>query len=173
MQENITAKAFVCGDNITAYQIIAQKHWAVGLNPEQLGKWALEGACPAFREIPYAFRNLGFPVIVAGHDFGGGGKSIEHPVVALQGAGVKLMLAESFSRYCFRNAINLGLPAIVCPGVTKLANSGDELSVDLLTGRVSNLATGQSLQGSLLPERVLRFAQCGGMLAYYRKSKAD
>lgn len=173
MKENITAKAFVCGDNITAYQIIGQKRWAAGLNPDELGKWAMEGVCPELRELPDGFRNMGFSIIVAGHDFGGGGKSIEHPIVALQGAGVQLLLAESFSRYSFRNAINLGLPAIVCPGITAMAHTGDEISADLLTGQIKNLTTGQTLQGRPLPELVLKFVEYSGMLSYYRQRSSQ
>lgn len=168
MNDKIRGKAFCCGDNITAYQIIAQNRWNLGLNEAELGKWAMEGACPEVLNVENGFRDKGCSIVVAGEDFGGGGKSIEHPIAALQGAGVKLLLADSFSRYSFRNAINRGLPAIPCPGISRIVNTGDELEAELRTGRIRNLTTGAEIQGTPLPDFVLAFAESGGMLAYYR-----
>ena len=75
MNDNIQGKTFVCGDNVTAYQIIAQNRWALGLNPEELGKWAMEGACPQVLNVEGGFRELHYDIVVGGRDFGGGGKS--------------------------------------------------------------------------------------------------
>jgi len=168
MKDTIRGKVFCCGNNITAYQIIAQNRWNLGLNESELGKWAMEGACPEVLNVEYGFRDKGCSIIVAGEDFGGGGKSIEHPIAALQGAGIQLLLADSFSRYSFRNAINRGLPAISCPGISHFAKTGDELEAELKTGRIHNLTTGTEIQGVPLPDFVLAFAESGGMLAYYR-----
>jgi 3-isopropylmalate/(R)-2-methylmalate dehydratase small subunit len=171
MNNMITATAFVCGDAVTAYQIIAQRNWALGLDSEELGKWAMEGVCPEFQGVENGFKNLNHQIVIAGNDFGGGGKSIEHPIIALQGAGVKLILAESFSRYAFRNAINLGLPAMLCPGITNVAKTGDRLSVTLLTGVIKNESTGEKFKASALPELVLKFVEYGGMLAYVKQNR--
>lgn len=168
MIHTVKGSAFVCGDNVTAYQIIAQNRWALGLKEEELGKWAMEGVCPEFLNVEHGFQNQGFSIVVGGEDFGGGGKSIEHPIAALQGAGVRLLLADSFSRYSFRNAINRGLPAIFCPGITKLVHTGDILEADLTTGIVRNCTSRAEIQGVPLPDLVLQFVECGGMLAYYR-----
>jgi 3-isopropylmalate/(R)-2-methylmalate dehydratase small subunit len=126
----------------TAYQIIGRKRWTLNaMDPAELGQWAFEDAIESIKDIPGGFQELGYDIVVAGHDFGGGGKSIEHPIVAMQGAGVKLVLAESFSRYNFRNAINRGLPAITCPGISGFCDTGDKLQVDLLNGEIKNLTT--------------------------------
>ena len=173
MNRTIQGRVFLCGDNVTAYQIIAQNRWALGLNEQELGKWAMEGACPEVLNVENGFRDKGCSIVVGGEDFGGGGKSIEHPIAALQGAGVQLLIADSFSRYSFRNAINRGLPAILCPGVTKLVHTGDVLQVELTTGKIQNLTTGAEIQGAPLSDLVLEFVDSGGMLAYYRKQRHD
>lgn len=171
MQQVITGKAFVCGDNVTAYQIIGRKRWDLGLNPEELGKWAMEGTCPEVLDVENGFKDMHYQIVVAGEDFGGGGKSIEHPIAALQGAGITLLIADSFSRYSFRNAINRGLPAILCPGITKIVRTGDDLEVDLITGDIVNKRTNEKIQGAQLPEFVLNFIEAGGMLNYYRNKQ--
>lgn len=169
MKRIIQGCAYLCGDNVTAYQIIAQNRWALGLNPEELGKWAMEGACPEVLNVENGFKSKGCSIVVGGEDFGGGGKSIEHPIAALQGAGVELLIADSFSRYSFRNAINRGLPAILCPGITKIVHTGDIIQADLVTGKIRNCTSGEEIQGAPLSDLVLEFVESGGMLAYYRK----
>lgn len=171
MNDIIQGTSFLCGDNVTAYQIIAQNRWNLGLNPEELGKWAMEGVCPQVLNVEGGFRSLHYDIVVGGQDFGGGGKSIEHPIAALQGAGVRLLIADSFSRYSFRNAINRGLPAVLCPGISALVHTGDMLQVELTTGKICNLSTGREIQGTPLPGLVLQFVEYGGMLAYYRRRK--
>lgn len=168
MNDIIKGRAFVCGSNVTAYQIIAQKRWALGLDPDELGKWAMEGVCPEAADVENGFKNKGFRIVVGGEDFGGGGKSIEHPIAALQGAGISLLIADSFSRYSFRNAINRGLPAILCPGITELVRTGDELEVNPRTGVIRNCTTGETKMGAPLPEQIMEFIACGGMLACFR-----
>lgn len=168
MKRTIKGTVYLCGDNVTAYQIIAQNRWALGLKPEELGKWAMEGVCPEVLNVENGFKDQGYSIVIGGEDFGGGGKSIEHPIAALQGAGVELLIADSFSRYSFRNAINRGLPAILCPGITKIVHTGDVIEADLITGKIHNCTTGEDIQGAPLPDLVLEFVECGGMLAYYR-----
>jgi len=143
------------------------------MDPVELGKWVFEDAAPELKDNPGAFQKLSCDIVVAGNDFGGGGKSIEHPIVAMQGAGIKLVLAESFSRYNFRNAINRGLPAITCPEVTGLFNTGDTLECNLLTGEVKNITTGGTLRGIPLPDLVLGILEAGGILEFTRKSLAS
>ncbi len=173
MKRAISGKAYLCGDNVTAYQIIAQNRWNLGLKEDELGKWAMEGVCPEVLNIENGFKDKGFTIVVGGEDFGGGGKSIEHPIAALQGAGVKLLIADSFSRYSFRNAINRGLPAILCPGITKVVCTNDILEADLITGSIRNCTTGVEIQGAPLSDLVLGFVEHGGMLAYYRRKRLD
>lgn len=165
----IEGTAWKCGDEVTSYQMIAQERWNMDRpdpDPGELGKWAfselgsIDGKCPFVRGI--------HEIVVAGKDFGCGGKSIIHPIVALKGAGVKLVLAESFSRYTFRNAINLALPVMICEGITGFARTGDRLTADLSTGLVENLARGGRLWGAVLPPFILELIAAGGQENYYR-----
>lgn len=169
MEQILRGTVWKCGNDITAYQIIAQKRWTMSkMDPEEMGKWVFEGADPDVRDIPNGFKNKGFDVIIAGEDFGGGGKSIEHPIVAMQGAGVKLLIAESFARYTYRNSINLGLPAIMCPGITKIFSTGDKLEINLLLGEIKNLSTDETAKGYPLNNYVMDLIQTGGLLEYFR-----
>lgn len=169
MDSIVKGRVWKTGDNISAYQIIAQKRWTMNaMDPAELGKWAFEGALPEVADVEYGFKQKGYDIVVAGEDFGGGGKSIEHPIVAMQGAGITLAVAESFSRYNFRNAINLGLPAITCPGICNMFSTGDEMRADLLTGEIENLTTGARIKGAPLSAYVLDLLRAGGVLNYYR-----
>lgn len=81
---------------------------------------------------------------------------------------MQLILAESFSRYGFRNAINRALPAITCPGIGKVFKTGDRLEANLLTGEISNLTTGGRISGIPLSDYILKLISAGGLLQYYR-----
>lgn len=171
MNRIIKGRTFKIGDNITAYKIISQARWtACGTDVGELGKWAFEPSIPEIKDVPYGFRDLGYKIVVGGTDFGGGGKSNDHPVLTLKEAGVKLLIAESFSRIYFRNAINLGLPAIQCPGISEFADNGHELSAHLITGEITNLATGKIIRGEPLSDYIIKLVEAGGLLAYYRNN---
>ena len=158
------------GDGVDAYKIIGKTRWTMDrLDPAELGKWVFEDADPSIKNVEWGFRKKGYDVVVAGLDFGGGGKSIEHPIVAMQGAGVKLVVADSVARYNFRNSINLGLPAIKCPGVSRIFKTGDKIQVNLLTGEIKNLTTGAVAKGTPLTDFVLDLMASGGLLAYTKK----
>jgi len=101
--------------------------------------------------------------------FGGGGKSIEHPVLALKGAGVKAVIVESCSRYFFRNAINNGLPILICEGITEQVKNGDELEVNVSTGEILNVTTGLRFPSNPLPENLIEILNLGGYIPYTRK----
>jgi 3-isopropylmalate/(R)-2-methylmalate dehydratase small subunit len=164
----IAGTVWKCNDDITAYEIIAQRRWNLRvIDTEELGKWVFEDLYDGIRDKPCGFKELGYDIVVAGHNFGGGGKSIEHPVAAMQGAGVKLVLAESFSRYNFRNAINRGLPAMACPGISSMFQTGDKLTASLQTGNIKNISTGALIHGTPFPDLILQFLDAGGMLNYY------
>lgn len=170
----LRGKAWVGGDHIYAFNIILQKRWSLDkLDPDELGKWVMEGVSPSFAGVENAFKNLGYTFIVAGPNFGGGGKSIEHPIKGLQGAGIKAVIAESFARLQFRNAINNGLPFMVCKGITEVVQMDDEIVVNLNTGEIKNLTRGREIQGAPIPAFVLEIAEAGGMIEYTRRIIAD
>jgi len=161
-------RAWVFGDYTDSYQILPQQYWHGGdkignLDPGVLGEHAMEGAEPLFAKAAKAGE---YQFIVAGKNFGGGGKSIEHPIMSLKGAGVKAVIAESASRYFFRNAINNGLATLVSEGISKKVSTGDELEVNLNTGEIKNLTTGQKMTTQPLPPIVLDIIAKGGYINY-------
>ena len=167
METKITGKAWVGGDNINTYAIIPQKRWNLDkMDPEELGKWALEDADPAFADKEGAFRDGGYTFVIAGECFGGGGKSIEHPIYALQGAGIKVVIADSFARFNFRNSVNNALPVFTCPGIRDHVETGDELTVDLVEGYVENHRTGEKINLVPLSEFAVELMEAGGLIPY-------
>jgi 3-isopropylmalate/(R)-2-methylmalate dehydratase small subunit len=171
-EQTIRGKAWVGGNDIYAFDIIQQEHWTAPLDPELNSKWVMAGVDPAF-EGEDAFKDLGYTFIVAGSNFGGGGKSIEHPIHGLKGAGIKAVIADSFSRLQFRNAINNGLPFITAKGAMDRVRVGDELEVDLGTGQIKNLTNGEEIQGSPIAEFVMEIANAGGLIPYIRNKIAE
>lgn len=170
MNTTFSGKTYVTGDNTTAYKISYSKRWnECGTDQQQLGQWLFEPIIPAFENVPGGFRSLGFEIVVSGVDFGGGFKTKDQPVLTVKGGGIKLVIAESFNRIFFRNAINLGLPVLICPGILEMANEGDILEGDISTGKVKNLTTGSELQGQPLSELAIRLILAGGLLPYWKE----
>lgn len=102
-------------------------------------------------------------IIVAGSDFGCG-SSREHAIWALRGAGVGCVVAESFARIFYRNAINNGFPVVECKGVIGAVKDGDELEIELSAGIIRNLSSGKELRFIPLPDFAFRIAEAGGLL---------
>ncbi|WP_300156891.1 3-isopropylmalate dehydratase small subunit [Solidesulfovibrio sp.] len=163
MQTTITGKAFVYGANVDTDQIYPGRFLDL-TDPEDVARHAMEGADPLF-----ASQCAPGDVVVAATNFGCG-SSREHAVVTLKAAGVGAILAESFGRIFFRNAINLGLPAIVCPGVQEAVARGDVVSVDIAAGTVANKTTGATLTAQPLSDYVMNILRNGGIKPMIRKS---
>lgn len=102
-------------------------------------------------------------VIVAGENFGCG-SSREHAPIAIKAAGISVVIAESFARIFFRNAINIGLPIITCPEAAKEINQGDELTVDLGKGEITNITTNKIYKSEPFPEFISKIIQSGGLI---------
>lgn len=107
-------------------------------------------------------------IIVAGHDFGCG-SSREHAVWALRGAGVSCVVAETFARIFYRNAINNGFPLVECKGISEEVSNGDELEVLLSEGILKNLSKGKEFRFTQLPEFAFKIAEAGGLLQAIKK----
>jgi 3-isopropylmalate/(R)-2-methylmalate dehydratase small subunit len=168
--KTIEGNAWVCDDYTDSYQILPQQYWMGGdkvgsLDPNELGKHVMENVDKDFagkaREGQYKF-------IVAGKNFGGGGKSIEHPIIAIKGANIEAVIAESASRYFFRNAINNGLIILTCEGITKNVKSGDKLEVNVETGEIKNLTTNKNLKSQPLPSMIQDIISKGGYISYIK-----
>lgn len=172
METLLRGKVWVGGKDIYAFDMIRQEHWAKPLDPQELSKWVMAGVSPEF-EGENGFKRFGYSFIVAGSNFGGGGKTIEHPIRGLMGAGIKAVIAESFSRLQFRNAINNGLPFLTCKGCREIVTTGDELEVDLETGRIRNLTNGKEATAAPVADFVNEIAQAGGLIPYVKKQIAE
>jgi 3-isopropylmalate/(R)-2-methylmalate dehydratase small subunit len=107
-------------------------------------------------------------IVVGGKNFGCG-SSREQAPLALKYAGVKCVLAESFARIFFRNAINIGLPVSECNGISAAVDNGDKLTVDFETGTIRNLSKKESFQVSKLPPFILEILSDGGLIENLRR----
>lgn len=157
------ARAWVFGDDISTDAIIPGRYLHKR-EPGELAKHTMEGA-----DQKFASRVRKGDIIVAGKNFGCG-SSREHAPIALKAAGVSAIIAESFARIFFRNAINQGLPVVGCRGVRAGFKSGDEVRVNLRRGEVQNLTTDKTFKFDPLPEFILKILRAGGMLPYLKQS---
>lgn len=154
-------KAWVYGDNVDTDVIIPARHLTT-FDKAVLATHALEDLDPGFAE---AVRPG--DIVVAGSNFGCG-SSREHAAVALAGAGVAAVVAASFARIFFRNAINVGLPVLESAEAARLTTTGDEVEVDLETGTVRNLSLGRTWSTEPLPEVAQEIARAGGLVPWVR-----
>lgn len=158
----VKGKAVIFGDNVNTDVIIPSKYLTL-LDPDELAKHAMEGLDPTF---PAKAREGA--VIVAGKNFGCG-SSREQAPIALKHAGVKCVVAQSFARIFYRNAINIGLPAIECASLLEKTSEGDQLRIDLATGEITNLTKNMRFQASKLPDFVLEIISAGGLIEHLKR----
>jgi 3-isopropylmalate/(R)-2-methylmalate dehydratase small subunit len=149
------------GDNIDTDIIIPAKY-LVYTDPAVLGKHAMEPLDPHFYEK--ASKGV---ILVAGRAFGMG-SSREQAAIALKAAGVKAVLAESFARIFYRNAINNGLPALVVPGISREVNDGDYLVVNVESGEVIVNNGQKVLKARPITGLALEILKSSGLLEYIR-----
>ena len=152
-------KAWVFDHNVDTDQIIPAKY-LVTMNNAELAKHAFEDARPQF-----AGRVRRGDIVVAGRNFGCG-SSREHAPRALIGAGISCVVAESFARIFFRNAINIGLPVIEA---SIRASDGDTIVVDVKKGSLGNLTTGNRTVFAKYPPFVMMLIEKGGLVPYTKE----
>ena len=104
-------------------------------------------------------------IIVATKNFGCG-SSREHAPIAIKAAGVSCVIAETFARIFYRNAINIGLPIIECKEASEAISAGDEVKVDFDSGVITNVTTGETYQGQAFPEFMQKLILSGGLVNY-------
>jgi len=162
MNEKIKAKAIVFGNNIDTDVILPGKYLIL-VDPYDLGKHALES-------LDTEFVNKAKPgvILVGGKNFGCG-SSREQAPLALKYSGVKCVIAESFARIFFRNAINIGLPVIECKGISSAIKNGDELAVNFEAGKIENSSNGKKFQVEKLPPFILEIFAEGGLIENLRR----
>jgi 3-isopropylmalate/(R)-2-methylmalate dehydratase small subunit len=157
----LKGKVFKFGDNISTDHIIPGRLAHLRSNLPELAKHVLEDADPTF-----ASRVKAGDFIVAGNNFGLG-SSREHAPLVIKMAGVSAILAKSIARIFFRNAINLGLPVLICD--TDGIDDGDELEVDLGQGTVYDITKAKRLTFGKLPRVMLDILDEGGLVPYIQK----
>ncbi|MEM4782695.1 MAG: 3-isopropylmalate dehydratase small subunit [Halalkalicoccus sp.] len=154
-------RAWTFGDDVDTDQITPSR-FIVSSDPEELAERAFNDLRPEFsanvREGEF---------VVAGENFGGG-SSREHAPLSLLGAGVDVVVAQSFARIFFRNAINIGLPVLICPEADRI-DDGDEISVDLDVGTVTNHTTDERYDAEPLPAFLQELVDAGGLKVYTRR----
>ena len=157
----LRGRAFKFGDDISTDHITPGRLAHLRSNLPELARHVLQDVDPTF-----ASRVKTGDFIVAGSNFGLG-SSREHAPLIIKMAGVSAILAKSVARIFFRNAINLGLPVLICD--TALINNGDELEVDLAAGSVNDITNGNRLDCSKMPEVMLHILDDGGLIPYIKK----
>jgi 3-isopropylmalate/(R)-2-methylmalate dehydratase small subunit len=158
----IKAPAIKFGNNIDTDVILPGKYLIL-VDPYELAKHAVESLDPTFPEK--AKKGV---IVVGGKNFGCG-SSREQAPLALKYAGVKCVVAESFARIFFRNAINIGLPVIECKGISNAVETGDELAVDVEAGKIENVSKGKKFQVEKLPPFIIEILADGGLIENLRK----
>jgi 3-isopropylmalate/(R)-2-methylmalate dehydratase small subunit len=157
----LKGRAFKFGDSISTDHIIPGRYAHLRSNLPELAKHVLEDADPIFVSKVKAG-----DFIVAGNNFGLG-SSREHAPLVIKMAGVSAILAKSVARIFFRNAINLGLPILICD--TDGINDGDELEIDLAAGTVKDVTNGKQFTFGRIPKVMLRILDEGGLISYIQK----
>ena len=156
------ARAWVYGDNVDTDVIIPARYLTTS-DPEELKAHALEDLDPKFSSGVRPG-----DVVFAGANFGCG-SSREHAPIALRGAGVGAVVAHSFARIFFRNAINTGLPIFECPEAVDATAMGDEVEVNMEASKIRNLTRGLEFCAEPLPGFVVEIARAGGLVPWVRR----
>lgn len=159
-------RAFVYGDNVDTDVIIPARYLTT-TDEAELARHALEDLDPDFASSVQPG-----DVVVAGENFGSG-SSREHAAVCLKAAGVGAVVASSFARIFFRNAINTGLPIAVSPEAVAGISAGDEVEVDVAAGTVRNVTTGREYVAEPLPDFVMEIVAAGGLIPWVRQRVAS
>lgn len=155
MQKLLSGNAFVFGKNIDTDQIYPGR-FVEFTDVEDVAKYAMFGADPEF-----TCKVKKGDIIIAGTNFGCG-SSREHAAIALKAVGVGAIIAESFARIFYRNAINLGVPLLICPNISNLVQTGDSVTLDLHSGAI-RLEKNLIATAEPMSEYVLNILESGGI----------
>ncbi len=163
-----TAVAKLCGkvhkfgDHIDT-DVIIPARYLVTTDEKELAKHCMEPIDPTF-----VTRVSQGDIIVAGENFGCG-SSREHAPLAIKATGISCIIAKSFARIFYRNAINIGLPILECPSAAEEAEEGDLIECDLKTGIIRNLTKGTQHQAEPFPEFMRQILESGGLINFVRR----
>ena len=156
-----TGKVYKFGNDIDTDAIIPARYLNT-FDPAELASHCMEDADPQF-----ATKVQAGDIIVAEKNFGCG-SSREHAPIAIKAAGVSCVVAKSFARIFYRNSVNIGLPILESPEAVDAINEGDQLEVELESGRITNLRTGAIYQAAPFPAFMQQIMDKGGLIEYVR-----
>ena len=161
----LEGKVWIFGENINTDLILPGKYMRV-TDREELGRHAMEGQDPNFSQ-----KISKGDILIAGRYFGCG-SSREQAPVALKYAGIAAIIAESYARIFYRNALNIGLPVLEIENTGRIAKEGDRIRINVETGEVKNLETGEYFRGKPIPEFMLEIIREGGLINKIKKQVA-
>ena len=162
----MNAKGFThkYGDNVDTDVIIPARYLNIA-DKKELATHCMEDIDPDFVQ-----KVRPGDIVVGGQNFGCG-SSREHAPMVLLESGVSCVIAKTFARIFYRNAINIGLPILECPQASEKIQAGDEVAVDFDTGVITNLTRGESYTAAPFPEFIKEIIQAGGLLASIKKKQ--
>ena len=161
----VTGKVFKYGDNVDT-DVIIPARYLNSPDPAELARHCMEDI-----DADYVKRVRPGDIMVGGANFGCG-SSREHAPIAIRASGASCVIAASFARIFYRNAINIGFPILECPEAAEAIRGGDTVSVDFETGAIHDETTGRDFQAAALPPFIGRIVENGGLLPYL-KAKLD
>ena len=159
MNHLLRGNAWKYGDNVDTDVIIPARYLNTS-NPQELALYCMEDIDPTFAKELHPN-----DVVVAGENFGCG-SSREHAPIAIKASGVSIVIAKSFARIFFRNAINIGLPILEHPTFSDECSKGDEIEVDLNAGILRNITTGKEYECNAFPKEIQNLITQGGLINY-------
>jgi len=158
----ISGRVWKYGDNIDTDAIVPARHLNIS-DPDQLAAHCMEDW-----DASFVSGVRPGDIIVAGSNFGCG-SSREHAPVAIKASGISCVIAATFARIFFRNAINIGLPILECPEAAAAIEAGETVEVDLAAGTIRRVATGNVYQSTAYPPFMLDLINAGGLVEYTRR----
>lgn len=147
------------GDNVDTDVIIPARYLNTA-DPAELAKKCMEDI-----DADFVNRVKAGDIMVAGKNFGCG-SSREHAPIVIKESGVGCVIADTFARIFFRNAINIGLPILECPDAAEAINAGDEVEVDFDTGKITDVTTGKVFNAQPFPEFMQKIINSNGLVGY-------
>jgi 3-isopropylmalate/(R)-2-methylmalate dehydratase small subunit len=156
----MNAKGFVhkYGDNVDTDVIIPARYLNIA-DKKELATHCMEDIDTNFVKVV-----KGGDVMVGGYNFGCG-SSREHAPMVIKESGISCVIAKTFARIFYRNAINIGLAILECPEASEKIDNGDEVAIDFDTGVITNLTKGETYQGNPFPDFIKKIIQAGGLMA--------
>lgn len=155
-------KAWVYKDNVDTDVIIPARYLNTS-DPDELAKYCMEDIDKSFaKEVKQG------DIMVAGENFGCG-SSREHAPIAIKAAGVEVVIAKTFARIFFRNAINIGLPILENKDLPDEVAKGDEIEVDLASGKIINKTQNKEYECAQFPESIQKMIEAGGLVNYTKQ----